>query len=176
MFTNQQGVFLASKSADCPIILIFDPISRVIASIHSGRKGTEKNIVAAVVNKLRKTFDLEPKNLLVYICPSASFDFYLVSSGIAYFWEEKYKKLVDKKYLDNLKQNDRVLLQKYILDDGEVFLLDIKGKITDQLLNLGVKSSNIETSTVDTIENTDYNSYRRGGQNSCTSVGFIMLN
>ena len=43
--TNVVGIPLMVRFADCQGILMFDPIKRVIAAVHSGWRGNAKNIV-----------------------------------------------------------------------------------------------------------------------------------
>jgi len=60
---------LVVRVADCGPVFFYDPVQRVIALAHSGRRGTEGNIVAATVACLRATYDTEPENLIVQLGP-----------------------------------------------------------------------------------------------------------
>ena len=60
---------LVVRVADCGPVFFYDPVRRVIALAHSGRRGTEGNIVAKTVTCLRETFDTHPENLIVQLGP-----------------------------------------------------------------------------------------------------------
>jgi YfiH family protein len=60
---------LVVRVADCGPVYFFDPVRHVIAVAHSGRKGTEGNIVAATVACLRDTFDSRAEDLIVQLGP-----------------------------------------------------------------------------------------------------------
>jgi YfiH family protein len=68
--TNRTGLPLMVKVADCQGILMFDPINSAIACVHSGWRGSTKNIIGKTIKKMEKEFGIKPKNLLVGISPS----------------------------------------------------------------------------------------------------------
>src|SRR5450755_3994211 len=61
---------LVVRVADCGPVFFYDPVQKVIALAHSGRKGTEGNIVRETISCLRATFDSNPENLIVQLGPS----------------------------------------------------------------------------------------------------------
>jgi len=61
---------LVVRVADCGPVYFYDPVQQVIALAHSGRKGTEGNIVAETIACLKDTFDTHPENLIVQLGPS----------------------------------------------------------------------------------------------------------
>jgi YfiH family protein len=67
--TNVAGLPLVVRVADCGPVFFYDPVTRSIAVAHSGRKGTEGNIVAATVDCLRKNFGSRPADLIVELGP-----------------------------------------------------------------------------------------------------------
>jgi len=60
---------LVVRVADCGPVYFYDPAQQVIALAHSGRRGTEGNIVAETISCLRETFDTNPENLIVQLGP-----------------------------------------------------------------------------------------------------------
>ena len=60
---------LVVRVADCGPVYFYDPVQQVIALAHSGRRGTDGNIVAATVACLRDTFDTQAENLIVQLGP-----------------------------------------------------------------------------------------------------------
>jgi YfiH family protein len=60
---------LVIRVADCGPVFFYDPDKQVIALAHSGRKGTEGNIVAQTIFCLRETFDTRAENVIVQLGP-----------------------------------------------------------------------------------------------------------
>jgi len=60
---------LVVRVADCGAVFFYDPAQQVIAVAHSGRRGTEGNIVAATIACLQSTYDTHPENLIVQLGP-----------------------------------------------------------------------------------------------------------
>ena len=69
LVTMDPKVVLGIYVADCCAIFLVDPIRRVIGLVHSGKKGTEQNIIRVAVRKLRTDFQSEPKDLIAVLSP-----------------------------------------------------------------------------------------------------------
>ena len=69
MLTADPEVVLGIYVADCCAIFLVDPIHRVIGLLHSGKKGTEQNIVSAAIEKLRADFRSQPGDLIAVLSP-----------------------------------------------------------------------------------------------------------
>lgn len=69
LVTNDPGVVLGIYVADCGPIYLADPVQRVIALLHSGKKGTAANILQRAVDTLQKNFHSQPADLLVQLGP-----------------------------------------------------------------------------------------------------------
>jgi YfiH family protein len=67
--TSTLGLPLVVRVADCGPVFFYDPVRRAVAIAHSGRKGTEGNIVGATVACLRENFGSEPGDLVVQLGP-----------------------------------------------------------------------------------------------------------
>src|SRR5437868_11283687 len=52
VFTTEPGLALASLGADCPAVLVADPIARMVGAAHSGRPGTEAGVATALVEAM----------------------------------------------------------------------------------------------------------------------------
>jgi hypothetical protein len=152
MITDKPGLGLAISVADCTPIFIYDPANKVIAGVHSGWRGTEKQILLKTLEKLVKDFHVNPQNLIVYIGPCISQKKYEVGEEVAFLFDEKY-------WIKNKN--------KYLLSVGDINY--------DMLINLGIPSGNIEYSQKCTYENNNLHSYRRDGQKSGRSWGIIAM-
>ena len=69
LITADPKIVLGICVADCCAIFLVDPIRRVIGLVHSGKKGTEQNIIGLAVRKLRTDFQSEPKDLVAVLSP-----------------------------------------------------------------------------------------------------------
>jgi polyphenol oxidase len=69
LITAGSRVTLGIYVADCCAIFLVDPIRRVIGLLHSGKKGTEQNIVAAAIQRLRADFRSRPEDLIAVLSP-----------------------------------------------------------------------------------------------------------
>ena len=64
---------------------------------------------------------------------------------------------------------------KNLIKSSNKFLLDIKAQIIDDLIDVGVESKNISSSSICTYSNLDFPSYRRDG-NKAGRLIFLMGN
>jgi polyphenol oxidase len=78
LITNDPRVVLGIYVADCCAIYFVDPVKSVIGLAHSGRRGTEQNIVAATMMKMNSVFCSEPRDLAVQLSPCIRPPFYEV--------------------------------------------------------------------------------------------------
>jgi len=69
MATSVPQMPLVVRVADCGAVFFYDPIQQVIAVAHSGRKGTEGNIVKETIDCMESTYDVNPENLIVQLGP-----------------------------------------------------------------------------------------------------------
>jgi len=69
LVTNLPGQLLAIYVADCAAIYLADPVTKSIALLHSGKKGTEENILAEAVGKLKHLYGTNPSNLVCVLSP-----------------------------------------------------------------------------------------------------------
>jgi len=69
LITNDPGVCLTVFSADCGIILLYDPVHQAIGAVHAGWRGCAAGIVEKTVQAMAKTYGSNPKDLLAAIGP-----------------------------------------------------------------------------------------------------------
>jgi copper oxidase (laccase) domain-containing protein len=67
--TATPGLPLIVRVADCGPVYFYDPVRRVIAAAHSGRRGTEGNIVGETVAHLERVHGSRPGDLVVQLGP-----------------------------------------------------------------------------------------------------------
>lgn len=72
LITDRPGLGLVCQTADCTPILLFDPVQRAVAAIHSGWRGTVVNVAAATIEAMAARYGTRPADLLAAIGPSIS--------------------------------------------------------------------------------------------------------
>ncbi|MCU7495852.1 MAG: peptidoglycan editing factor PgeF [Ignavibacteria bacterium] len=153
LLTDKKNLGLAVSVADCTPVFLYDTKNKVIAAVHSGWRGTQKKILANVLEKMANDFNSRPEDLIAYIGPSISQENYEVG--------EEFTGLFDEKYLKA---------------QGEKYLLDVKGVNLDILLEAGVPESHIQVSDLCTFQMDNLlHSYRRNGLNSGRLLGIIAM-
>jgi polyphenol oxidase len=55
--------------ADCGPVYLVDPVRRVIALLHSGKKGTEQGITTVAIRAMEERFGSEPGSMIVQLGP-----------------------------------------------------------------------------------------------------------
>ena len=68
--TDVSGKLLATQLADCQSILLYDPIRHVVANVHSGWRGSIKNIIGRTVRVMKEYFKCHSADLIAGIGPS----------------------------------------------------------------------------------------------------------
>ncbi len=154
LISSSPEVVLTIQTADCFPLFVYDPVKHVCAIIHSGWRGTAKNISAKTISKMQDIFECKISNLLIAIGAGIQQKNYQVDSTTA-----------------------RNFSSKYLLHDEKgYYKLSIQDVIIDQLLEMGVRKENIEVDRTCTFEAKEkYFSYRRDGVNSGRMMGFIGL-
>lgn len=69
LVTNQRGICLAIYVADCAAVYLVDRRHQAIGLVHSGRKGTEANIVGSALTRMRESFGSRPEDMTIQIAP-----------------------------------------------------------------------------------------------------------
>ena len=131
MVSDILNKYLVVQVADCQSLLIYDPVQHVVANVHSGWRGSIKNIIGNTIKEMRKRFSCRPKNIMAGIGPS-------LGPCCAEFIN--YKKEIPNnlwKYKDNYN------------------LFDFWALSRDQLLDAGLLIENIYLSNICTRCNTN---------------------
>jgi len=131
MITDITKISLVIQVADCQSILMYDPALQVVANVHSGWRGSIKNIIGRTISTMEKEFGSKPNNIISGISPS-------LGPCCAEF--VNYKNEIPEKYW------------KY-KDHSNHF--DFWAISLDQLCGAGVLKKNIDFSEICTMCNTD---------------------
>lgn len=81
--TDLPGVAIGVRTADCVPILLYDPVHRAVAAVHSGWKGTVLRIAENTVNRMRDLYGTRPADLRAVIGPAIGPDSFQVGEEVA---------------------------------------------------------------------------------------------
>lgn len=151
LVTDRTDLFLAISIADCTPLILYDPVRHCIAGIHAGWRGTAGRIVSRTIEKIVSEYGTDPRDLVAFIGPSAGKCCYEVGREVAEQFDE------------------RSSVQKA---DGK-FMLDVKHANMLQLLESGVRNTNIEVHSDCSIHDPLYHSHRRDGKRSGRMLAVI---
>lgn len=123
LITNVPGICLATFYADCVPLLFVDPVQKVVASSHSGWRGTVGKIGKVTVEKMTQEFGCRPEDIYAAIGPSICQDCYEVSEDVieqfqANFDKEHWGKLFYKKENGKYQLNLWAANEQILLDSG----------------------------------------------------------
>jgi hypothetical protein len=150
-YTNTKNIFLTVSVADCLPVFLYDPLKKVIAAIHAGWRGSADKIVVKTINKLISDFSTGPSDLVAYLGPCISQEYFEVGKEVGDLFKDEVK-----------------------FPKGEKFHIDLKKENLLQLVESGVLEKNIEISSNCTYkENETFHSYRRDRDRSGRMFGVI---
>lgn len=152
MITDKSNIGLAVSTADCTPIFICDKKKKVIAAVHSGWRSTKEKILFKTLQKLETEFHCKPAELICYIGPCISQKNYEVSHDFKNYFDAKYLKSINDKYL-----------------------FDLKSANYDMLTEFRIPEESIEVSELCSFEEEYLHSYRREGKVSGRALGVIAV-
>ncbi len=157
IITSKNNVDLVLTFADCTPILLYDPVKKVIANIHSGWRGTVQKIGQKGAKKMIQNYGCDPKNIIACIGPCIGKCHFEVDEDVEKIFEETFsylnvnEKIISKK---NKKYHiDTTLINRLILQEA------------------GLLSKNIYESNICTVCNSDLiHSYRADKEKSGRNI------
>lgn len=146
LYTREKNIAIGVFHADCVPVLLYDPVSELIAAIHSGWQGTVKEITKKTLQHLIEEEHVDPANLLAYIGPAISYRSFEVGRDVS---EQVEAMSFDTTSYIHYLRNDKALVNN-------------KGLNKQMLIDLGVPRNNISINRSDTfMKNDSLFSYRR---------------
>lgn len=168
LITDLQNIPLATFYADCVPLFFVDPVHRVIASSHSGWRGTVNKMGEVTVKKMQEVYATNPKDLIAVIGPSICGSCYEVSEDVA----DKFKETFDSDIWES------ILVDRYLGKDGKEikYKLDLWQANAIVLANAGIPKSQIHISGICTHCHSDVLwSHRTTGNQRGTLAGYMMI-
>jgi YfiH family protein len=141
VFTHSDKWVLAVTMADCLPALIADPVTRCVAAVHAGWRGTRDEILGLTLERLFTGGHCKPASTYVAFGPCLSVPALEISEPVAL-----------------------LLPKRHVHRDSGRYYFDLRGANRAQAVRAGVPSDHITESPVCTRENaTLCFSYRRDG-------------
>lgn len=162
LITNKKGIILATTNADCILLLLFDPVKKVIANVHSGWKGTLQEISKKTVKKMIMIYGCNPKDIIVCICPSIRKCHFEVKEDVKNMFYDKFNKLEQ--------------INNFIISNNNKWFIDtvLINKII--LKEIGILEKNIEDCEICSVcKKEKIHSYRAEGQDYGLATAIIAL-
>ena len=86
--TALPGVAIGVRTADCVPVLLYDPVERVVAAVHSGWKGTVLHIVRQAIDVMTTQFGCKTADMRAAIGPSIGPDSFQVGEEVVEQFKE----------------------------------------------------------------------------------------
>ena len=149
--TNQQGLPIAIRTADCLPVFIFDPVKKALGLAHAGWKGTKAQIAVKTIKTMQDKFGSRCYDLQIGLGPAIRGCCYKVGGEFKDYFPQDLIQREGELYLDMIAANRR------------------------QLLSAGVLARNIFDSQACTSCDRKYFSFRRDGEKAGRMVSVMML-
>jgi YfiH family protein len=150
LWSDERGVALGIKVADCLPVAMLDPSHNVIANVHSGWRGAVQRIAASTVDVLERSTSFSAREALAYLGPSIRACCFEVGEEVAGQFDERF---VDR--------------------SGARPHVDLAAMTVDALTRRGFDPSRLFDSGLCTrCEGSIFHSYRRDGKGSGRNLAF----
>lgn len=159
--TEESGILLGIKTADCLPVLLADMNRHVVAAVHCGWRGTAKKILRKTVDLMIESFGCSHASLMAALGPSISFDCYEVGGDVIRVFR-------NNGFPD-------VCFKPFRKKPGKYFL-DLKEANRLQLVDAGLEPENITMIDLCTFCEGNLYSYRADKEKTARNFSFIGLN
>lgn len=157
LITNEKEVALVTFYADCVPVFLYDSVKNVIGLVHSGWRGTVKEISKVAVRKMNEFFHCNSENIEVVIGPSIGKCCFEVHENV--FLEFKKEISWSRGYSEKVNSK---------------WHIDLKGIIKKSLMSEGIREENIYNSGICTKCNKDLFFSHRGDKGKTGTLAAII--
>ncbi|MBE5937200.1 MAG: peptidoglycan editing factor PgeF [Lachnospiraceae bacterium] len=162
LVTDEPGVPIMTFYADCVPLFFYDPVNKVIATAHSGWRGTIAGIGGKMVEYMCKEMGCNRDDIIAVIGPSICMNCYEVSEDVALQFEKEFPQSIHDELLHS-KGNGKYLLNLWKANEHI-------------LLSAGIKSDNLDIPEICTCHNPELMiSHRQTMGNRGNMAGVIVL-
>jgi len=146
LWSEERGVALGIKVADCLPVTMIDPIHDLLANIHSGWRGTAQGITGALLDELEASTPFDARQSSAWLGPSIRSCCFEVGEEVA--------SQFDQQYVDRAREKPHV---------------DLVALTVDVLRRRGIPEERIHDSRLCTrCEGSMFHSYRRDNKSGRT--------
>lgn len=167
LITDKPNLAITTTNADCILFMLYDPVKKVIANVHSGWRGTFQKIIEKCVIKMINYYKCNPEDIICCIAPSIRKCHFEVDEDVKILCEnifgftERVEEFIEVGKIVDGKQKymiDTVLINKILLKE------------------LGLKEENIIDSGICSVCHSDkISSYRVEGKEFKLATATISL-
>ncbi|MBN2377965.1 MAG: peptidoglycan editing factor PgeF [Sedimentisphaerales bacterium] len=162
--TKIAGVPLMMVGADCPLVVVFDPIVQVLGMAHAGWRGTVEQIVRRLVETMADKLQGRPEQMLAGIGPGICRKCFMVGEDVI---TEVMNNLAEAEQLIQPIDNPAVQEVQSVRGGQRRWNFDLARANQKQLMAVGLAKENIELSGCCTFEQiVEFPSYRRDGKSA----------
>lgn len=164
--TDKVGCAIAVRTADCIPVLLYDPVKRVVAAVHSGWKGTVQRIPMKCITQMKIKFGCCPSDIRAVIGPGIGpASFQVGEEVVNYFKEAGFK-------LDGIYSWEGPRGSAPMTGGHHLNLFEANKLI---LVSAGVLPENIQICGIDTYTDESFFSARREGLSCGRTINVIRL-
>jgi len=168
IITDKANVATLLTFADCMSLLMYDPVNKALANIHSGWQGTVKKIGIKAVHKMIEEYNCKPENIICCFGPSIRRDHFLVNDDVMQIFQSKFSDICNKY---NIIEDTDLSNEK-----GKQYRIDTVLLNTVLLKEAGLLEKNIIDSNICTMcHNDKFHSRRVEGEQYQTNGGLMMI-
>jgi hypothetical protein len=186
LVTDQPGVLLSVRTADCLPVLLLDPRRRAVAAIHAGWRSALGRIVEKTVGLMRAVFGSDPHHLLAALGPSIRACCYEVGEEVVAAFcgcftqgEQFFREAPPENPSAAFAARYPLLFLSgqppgHLTRPAPAAHLDLVAVAEDQLRSAGLRPSKIEVADFCTACRTDlFFSHRQEGKNTGRTMAVI---
>jgi polyphenol oxidase len=159
LITAERGICIAVMSADCVPVLLYDRKNNIAGAVHSGWRGTVARILEKTLRRMSEEFGTQGEDLIAGIGPSVCMESYEVG--------EEVVNSVNRAFGEGTSL--------MIPQANNKAKLDLWKANKIQLLEFGVKESEIEISDLCTVKNNDHFFSARKGDTGRFAAGIMLV-
>jgi YfiH family protein len=160
MLTEQPGILLVIKTADCLPVLLAERNGKAVAAAHCGWRGTQKRLIQKTVEAMRGRLGCRVRDLVIGLGPCIGRSCYEVGEDVySAFSREGLRESVFQRHPSR----------------KDKFVLDLKEANRNQLLERGIPKENIFSIDLCTHCEKSLWSYRRDRKMTGRLANFVGL-
>lgn len=152
LISRTPGVRIGVKTADCVPILLYNPVSKAVAAIHSGWKGTKADIIGKTIEKMVNEWNIDTHDTIAVIGPCIHMEAFEVG-------DELYDIFSAAGYADYCRR-----MPAFGSDSGVKWHINLPGICKSQLIKSGVNKVEVRPECTYNLHH-DFYSARRLGKN-----------